>query len=241
MDDRYFVMFSGEHFLASGISLASAIGLVWTGKRSRALWLDRLIRWGLAAGCLGCQFAIGLYWWRRGYGWRDLLPLHLCDTALFIAPVVLLLPNRFCCDLLYFWGIPGAVVALVTPALHHSFPSVVCVCFFAGHGLILASALYATLVMRLRLTAWSVLRAWLAGNALMLLVIPLNHALGTNYMFVHHKPTTASLLDVLGPWPWYIVAADAVALLAMALCYLPFAILEQRTEGHTLDPEHQEG
>jgi hypothetical integral membrane protein (TIGR02206 family) len=236
MDDGSFVMFSGEHLLASGVSLASAVGLVWAGRRSEAPCVDRLIRWALAAACLGCQLVIGLYWWRRGYGWPDLLPLHLCDTALLIAPVVLLVPNRFCCDLLYFWGVPGAIVALATPTLHRGFPSVVCVCFFGGHALILASALYATLVMRLRLTAWSLLRAWLVGNALMLVVIPLNHALGTNYMFVHHKPSTASLLDVLGPWPWYIVAADAIALLAMGLCYLPFAVLDRRATGRTLDP-----
>jgi len=42
---------------------------------------------------------------------------------------------------------------------------------------------------------------------------------GGNYMFLRHKPPRSSLLDLMGPWPWYIVAG---AVLAVAM----FAVLE---------------
>jgi uncharacterized membrane protein YwaF len=32
-----------------------------------------------------------------------------------------------------------------------------------------------------------------------------------NYFFLMHKPITASILDILGPWPWYIIQGDLVA------------------------------
>jgi uncharacterized membrane protein YwaF len=30
-----------------------------------------------------------------------------------------------------------------------------------------------------------------------------NWLIGSNYLFIAHKPPTASLMDALGPWPWY--------------------------------------
>ena len=47
-------------------------------------------------------------------------------------------------------------------------------------------------------------------------------ASGGNYMFLRHPPRQDSLLDLMGPWPWYIPAAAALALALFWLLDRPF-------------------
>jgi hypothetical integral membrane protein (TIGR02206 family) len=51
----------------------------------------------------------------------------------------------------------------------------------------------------------------------------INRALGTNYGYLNGKPGGASLLDVLGDWPWYLLVALAVAAAVWALITWPWA------------------
>jgi hypothetical integral membrane protein (TIGR02206 family) len=45
---------------------------------------------------------------------------------------------------------------------------------------------------------------------------------GSNYGFLRSNPALASLLDLLGPWPWYILWLEVLAVLLFTLLYLPF-------------------
>ncbi|HCN77884.1 MAG TPA: hypothetical protein DIT13_11910, partial [Verrucomicrobiales bacterium] len=50
----------------------------------------------------------------------------------------------------------------------------------------------------------------------------INTALGTNYAFLCRKPEQASLMDHLGPWPWYIGSLVLLAFVLYSLLHLPF-------------------
>jgi len=110
------------------------------------------------------------------------------------------------------------------------------VCFFVGHGLIIASALYAAAVLRRRPGRWAVPRVWGITVAYGLLVLPVNLALGTNYLYIAHKPPTPSLLDWLGPWPWYLLSLQPVIVLVLVLCQLPFLVASRRSRSHAAGP-----
>jgi uncharacterized membrane protein YwaF len=56
----------------------------------------------------------------------------------------------------------------------------------------------------------------------------LNQAIGSNYLMINHKPPTASLLDLLPPWPIYILYMEALGLITVLSLYSPFAIKDWR-------------
>lgn len=51
----------------------------------------------------------------------------------------------------------------------------------------------------------------------------LNAALGTNYGYLNRTPSAASALDLLGPWPAYVVVEVVVVAAVWALMVWPFA------------------
>jgi hypothetical integral membrane protein (TIGR02206 family) len=78
-------------------------------------------------------------------------------------------------------------------------------------------------------TTWqSVKRVAIYGNLYFLFVFILNKIIGSNYLFIAHKPETASLLDVLPPWPYYILIIELLAAFFILLFYAPFAIKDRK-------------
>jgi hypothetical integral membrane protein (TIGR02206 family) len=49
-----------------------------------------------------------------------------------------------------------------------------------------------------------------------------NLAFGTNYMFLCEKPSGTTLLDAMGPWPWYLLAGEVLAAALFWLMWLPW-------------------
>jgi hypothetical integral membrane protein (TIGR02206 family) len=52
--------------------------------------------------------------------------------------------------------------------------------------------------------------------------MPFNAAVGTNYGFLNAKPPESSLLDLLGPWPVYVLEEAAVIVAGWALLTWPW-------------------
>ncbi|MBE0695620.1 MAG: TIGR02206 family membrane protein, partial [Anaerolineaceae bacterium] len=95
---------------------------------------------------------------------------------------------------------------------------------FLSHGGIVTAAIFMTVVEGYRPTWKSLGRTLLYMNIYMGIVGLINYLIGSNYLFIAHKPETASLIDVLGPWPWYLLALEGIGLVLFTLLYVPFAI-----------------
>jgi hypothetical integral membrane protein (TIGR02206 family) len=154
----------------------------------------------------------------------SLLPLHLCGLSVLLTAWVLLVQSYRAYEIVYFWAWGGTLQALITPDLQLGFPDLLYLRFFIAHGLVIVGVLYATLVYRFRPTLMSIARSMFALLAVVAVVAPINLWLETNYLFLSSKPTQASLMDYLGPWPWYILSLAGLALVSSFIYYLPFLI-----------------
>jgi hypothetical integral membrane protein (TIGR02206 family) len=158
------------------------------------------------------------------------LPLELCDVAVVAAVVALLTRNEVATAFTYYVALTLSVQGILTPALAQPFPAIRFFGFWVLHLLVVWSAAYLTWGLGFRPTwrlygiACAVTIVW-AVAAYVLDVV-----LGTNYGYLDHKPASSSLLDLLGPWPWYVVATVAIVATGWALVLtLPWELLRERS------------
>lgn len=160
---------------------------------------------------------------------QKLLPLHLCSVLVWLSAVMLLTENYRIYEFAYLLGIAGASQAIITPdAGQYGFPHFRFFQVFVSHGAIVTGAVFMTVVAGYRPFPKSILRVAVTGNLYMLFVAVVNALIGSNYLFIARKPETASLLDVLPPWPWYILYIEGIGLVMILLLYLPFAVRDWR-------------
>ena len=217
-----FVPFGPAHLATLALIAAAAVALVALARRVSGA-AARALRLGLAAALLVATAATLGYWWRRGLlAPLDLLPLHLCDFLIFVAAFALVTLERTSAEVLFFWAGSGTLLALVGPDLQSGFPSWAFVSFFVLHGLVVVAAAVVTFGFGRHPQAGAVARVFAITNAYALVVAVVNAVLGTNFLFLREKPAGRTLLDWFGPWPVYLVVAEAAALLLFALLDAPF-------------------
>src|SRR5690606_13199832 len=159
----------------------------------------------------------------EGLSARGDLPLHLTDAATVAAVVALWTRGALAFELTYFWGLTATVQALLTPDLREGLPHYRAWWFVIAHaGVVVAAVVLAWGQRRTprpgavrRAVAWSLAVTGLAAAGTV--------AFGGNYMFLRRPPSRDSLLDLMGPWPWYIPAAAALAIVLFWLLDRPFA------------------
>lgn len=162
------------------------------------------------------------------------LPLQLCDVAIFVAAAALWTRGRLAVEVTYFWGLAGTIQALFTPDLPQHFPSYPYFQYYVAHGGVVAAALLLVVGMRLHPRPWAVLRVAALTIAYAVGVGAVDAITGANYMYLRSKPATQTLLDVLGPWPVYILSASLVAAVLLAVLDAPFRLGSRQTDAKAL-------
>lgn len=161
------------------------------------------------------------------------LPLHLCEAAVILSIILLLSKSYFLYEFLYFWTICGVLSAIITPELNgynsHHF---IFYHFFISHGLVVMAIMFMTFVNGYQPRAFSILKSMLISNVYMFFVAIVNILTGGNYLFICKKPKVPSIMDFLGPWPWYIFSLELVALVGFSIAYLPFKIRLKLKKSH---------
>jgi hypothetical integral membrane protein (TIGR02206 family) len=154
---------------------------------------------------------------------QTMLPLNICSVLVFASAFMLAARSYPVYEFCYFLGIGAASQVLVNPDLGViQFPHFLFFQTSLSHGLVVIAAVYMTFVEKFRPYPKSLLKVAVGMNAYLLLMAVVNRWLGSNYLFIARKPETPTLLDLLGPWPWYILGMEVVGAVICILLYAPF-------------------
>ena len=161
----------------------------------------------------------------------DNLPLHLTDVVTIVSVVALWTRRVRLVELTYFWALTASLQALLTPNLTERTAPIFVLTFFVTHGGAIVAAILLVFGLRIVPPAGAVRRVFGATLVVAAAAAIGNLITGGNYMFLREKPSTASLLDVMGPWPVYIAVAAVLALALFALLDLPLRAGRRRAAG----------
>jgi hypothetical integral membrane protein (TIGR02206 family) len=209
-----------SHLVVLGVFVVGVVVLVAVGPLIRGRPVERPLAVALAAG----NIVFGLIGTVTEFSDGDIkgnLPLQLCDFAW--VPVAWALLNRhpLALALAYFWGLTLALQALVQPTLDEAFPDPNFFAFWGKHVLLVWGAVYATLTLR-QGPDWRAYRQAVLWTFVWVAVaMSVNGLLDTNYGYFNGKPE-GTVLDFLGPWPWYVLAEVVIVTVVWALLTLPW-------------------
>lgn len=231
-----FKAYGVEHALFVGVCVAIMLAISLLGKSWRGTARGDLLR--RAVGWTGLAYWIGSNaWWMFGpqYSFAQSLPLQVCDLAGLLGPLAMLTRKRPVRAVLYFWGLSLSVQGFIQPVLHEKgVLDVEFWLFWANHTVIVGTAVYDVIALGFRPTARDYITAVIASLVYMAVIMPFDIYFKVNYGYIGPSDPIAhakTLADALGPWPLNAVLMMVLAMIAMALIWVPWEIARRRVRG----------
>ena len=221
--------YSPEHWAAL-LVIAVATPLLVRAVRGRGSDVDR---WITVAGW--AMLVVSVWWmsWDMRPGIFDVqrsLPLHLSDLARITTSLALITRRWWWVAPTYYWGLTLNAQSILTPDLRYFFnPTLECVMYWLLHAVVFIAPVVLVWGRGLRPT-WSWFGVtWLFSLAWMAVTMLVNVLTGSNYGYLNATPPGASLLDVMGPWPTYLLVAGSVLAVGWgAVMTWPWELLRKR-------------
>lgn len=206
-----FEAFSFQHFTMIFVLIGGSI-LIYKN-RGILIKYDRAIRFILFTSLFVLESMYHIWLFKEGY-WEIsfTLPLQLCSISLILSLILLITRSAFVFQIVFFIGITGATMAVITPELFLGFPHFRFFQFFITHIAIIWTCLYFFIVYQYIPNGKGLIQSFISLNISACFAFVVNKVTGGNYMFLASKPSNASLLDYFGPFPFYIIALEGAAL-----------------------------
>jgi len=221
-----FTLFGPAHLRTLGLLALLAGAAVLTARRGGDQTRRRL-RFGLAAALVAChltEYSVALW---QGWYKIQMLPLEMCDLAAAFGVYALLTRDPRAAGPAWFFALSGTLPALITPELNVTFPHVRFVVYFLEHGLTVITPLVLVIGLRIVPPAGAWFRAALVLNAFAAFNGVLNVTLGTNFMYLSHKPYGPTPYDWFPAWPAYIGVLEVLVLVLFRILQIPLSALSR--------------
>jgi hypothetical integral membrane protein (TIGR02206 family) len=227
MSEATFTLLGISHISVIALLFLFSIGLTLSCRRRPSC--DKKIAWSLATALIiNKLFTLYYAWTHQLLAWDNGLPLHLCDVATFFAVWCLIDHRPRIAECVYFWGLAGTTQAVLTPDLPFNFPDPRFITFFISHCGLIVAAIYIIFGRREELTWQSVWRVFGWSQIYLIAVLVINKLISANYGYLLAKPKNPSLLDYFGPWPFYLLVIEAMALLFFILYFQMYRWIEKK-------------
>lgn len=162
------------------------------------------------------------------------LPLHFSDVLRVVTAIALILRSRWALAISFYWGLTLNLQSLLTPNLTYSdHPGLEFVVYWVLHITVFVVPLVFVWGLGYR-PGWrdfgfgyGAAVLWAAAASVV------NALLETNYGFLSERPPGPSVLDLLGPWPIYILWEVVLIALIWALMTWPFRDPAAPRDPHT--------
>ena len=181
---------------------------------------------------LGIALTEPSYWVQQiiNHSWsvRYDLPLQLSNASELVSAAALWWRTPFLVELTYFWGLGAVLQALATPDFPEHFPDPAYFRFYVAHGGVLLAAVFLTIGLRITPRRGAPLRVFLATIVYTAVVGLADVLTNGNYMYLRQKPAAGSLLNLMGPWPWYIGSGLILAIVFLTILNAPFWLVRRR-------------
>jgi len=220
--------FSDAHVAALAVLAVTAGASVWVARRRSGRWLTiwaRALALLILAGWVGEYIADAA---RGAWTVEQDLPLQLTDAVSAAAVLALWSRRALLVELVYFWALTASLQALLTPDLGESFPSVYYFTYFGYHTGAVVAACFLVFGCRLYPRPGAFARVFALTLAFSAVAGVGDIITGGNYMYLRDKPVHNSLLNLMGPWPWYIVSTAALAIAMLLVLQLLANVVRRR-------------
>ena len=134
------------------------------------------------------------------------LPLHLCGISNLIACFILFIKkNKVLFEFLFYAGIIGGIQAFLTPQINNFDGSYYeYIEYHFSHAGIILLPIFMYNFLNYKLDNYSWLRVVLYLNIVLMVVMPLNFQINSNYMYLAYPPNVNNPL-IIGEWPYYVI------------------------------------
>ncbi len=217
-------MFSPDHLGAVGAAAVLCVGLCAGARLRPGAWT------GVAARVLAVVLVANLAVWQivtvaQGH-WSATngLMLDLCPVSAVTGAAALWSRNRLLAELTYFWGCAGSVQGLITPDHRYHFPDYFYFQFYLTHAGVVLAGLFLVVGLRLVPRPGAVARVFVLTLGFACVAGFADLVTGGNYMFLRNQGGRGTLLDLMGPWPWYIATGIGLALVFLLVLDAPFRL-----------------
>ena len=208
------VVFSNQHIISMLTILLVLVVIIMFGIKLNK-WQRQFIAIILAIITISVEFFDDIYRLIDGR-WlivRD-LPLHLCGFSTFLSAYALYKRSQLAFEFTFFWGIGGAIQAIVTPEVARFYTPYYFYISQISHSIIILNVLWMFIVLKMKIGHYALHRTVLLTLFLMVVIGIFNVLISANYFFLCEKPDIPNPF-LIGEWPFYLISLIFFGILVM--------------------------